>query len=261
MLNIRKPSIAGSFYPEDPIELRRLVKSMIDKVNVASKNPKAIVVPHAGYIYSGPVAASAYALLANAKTSIQNVVLLGPSHHLSFKGLSVSNVDHYASPLGKIPVDKNAVNRIKALGFVEELEQAHVVEHSLEVHLPFLQEILDKFTLVPIVAGDATPLEVCQVLELLWGGDETLIVISSDLSHYHPYNMACHIDRETSDAIEELRWETIGYNSACGRVPLNGLLMAALRHNLKATTVDLRNSGDTAGSRDRVVGYGSYIFE
>ncbi len=261
MVKVRKPAVAGSFYPEDPIELRRMVKSMIDEANVSSKTPKALIVPHAGYIYSGPVAASGYALLTSAKPPIRRVVLLGPSHRVGFKGLSVSNAAQFATPLGSIPLAKHAIERIKELNYVHEIDQAHVLEHSLEVHLPFLQEVLDEFILIPIVVGDATPLEVCEVLELLWGGAETLIVISSDLSHFHPYDTASRMDRETSDAIEALQWESIGYDSACGRGAINGLLVAAHRRKLEVTTVDLRNSGDTAGSRDRVVGYGTYVFE
>ena len=261
MVNVRKPAVAGSFYPEDPIELRRIVNSMIDEADVSSKIPKALIVPHAGYIYSGPVAASGYALLANAKPPIRRVVLLGPSHRVGFKGLSVSSADQFATPLGAIPLAQHAVERIKVLAYVHEIDQAHVLEHSLEVQLPFLQEVLDEFTLIPIVVGDATPQEVCEVLELLWGGAETLIVISSDLSHYHSYDTARRMDRKTSDAIEALQWESIGYDSACGRGAVNGLLVAAHRRKLKVTTVDLRNSGDTQGSRDRVVGYGTYVFE
>ena len=261
MINIREPAVAGSFYPEDPIELRRIVKSMLDEADVSPKIPKAMIVPHAGYIYSGPVAASGYALLANDKPPITRVVLVGPSHRVGFKGLAVSNADQFATPLGAIPLAQHAMERIKKLAYVHELDQAHALEHSLEVHLPFLQEVLDEFTLIPIVVGDAKPLEVCQVLELLWGGAETLIIISSDLSHYHPYETARRMDRETSDAIEALQWESISYDSACGRGAVNGLLVAARRRQLRVSTVDLRNSGDTAGSKDRVVGYGTYVFE
>lgn len=261
MTNIREPAVAGMFYPADSIELNQMVNSLLDHAEVAYRSPKAMIVPHAGYIYSGPVAASGYALLENTKRSIRQVVLLGPSHRVSFLGLAVSSADQFATPLGTIAINRTAVEKITTLSFVQEMDQAHALEHSLEVQLPFLQRVLDDFTLVPIVAGDATPEQVSEVLDVLWGGPETLILISSDLSHYHDYDTAKRIDSDTSHAIESLQWQLVGYDSACGRVAVNGLLLAAEKHNLQASTIDLRNSGDTAGPRDQVVGYGTYVFE
>jgi AmmeMemoRadiSam system protein B len=223
--------------------------------------PKAIVVPHAGYIYSGSIAASAYARLVPARERIKRVVLLGPSHRVAFNGLAVSSADFFRTPLGKIPLDKKAIESITRLPQVQILDEAHRMEHSLEVHLPFLQSILVEFSLIPIVVGDADSSQVAQVLEQLWGGEETLIVISSDLSHYHGYEIAQKMDRKTSNAIEALNPAGIGVDQACGRNPLNGLLVAAAHHGLRAMTLDLRNSGDTAGTRDRVVGYGAYVFD
>ncbi len=259
MTQIRQPAVAGLFYPERPEELRRAVLGYLDEA-ASGPAPKALIAPHAGYVYSGPVAASAYACLAAVRSSIRRVVLLGPSHRVPLRGIAVSDCAAFRTPLGDVPVDRAAVESLLDLPQVVRLEAAHAQEHSLEVHLPFLQLTLEHFELVPLVAGEASPDEVAEVLERLWGGPETLIVISSDLSHYHGYEPARRMDRATSQAIEALAPERIGYEDACGRVPISGLLRSARRHDLDATTVDLRNSGDTAGPRDRVVGYGAYLF-
>jgi AmmeMemoRadiSam system protein B len=249
------------FYPDDPQELRAQVRGFLAEAPPeASPPPKAIIVPHAGYVYSGPVAASAYARLAAARDTIHRVVLLGPSHRVGFGGIAVSGVESFATPLGRVPLDHETVERACRLPNVGLLERAHAQEHSLEVHLPFLQEVLGDFKLVPLVVGDAEPDEVGAVLEALWGGPETLIVISSDLSHYHDYNTAKQLDDATSAAIAALRFQDIGYEDACGRNPIRGLLWVAQRKGLHGETIDLRNSGDTAGPRNQVVGYGAYVF-
>lgn len=261
MTTVRSPAVAGMFYPNDSQELHTQLRHLLTEAHVASSpSPKAMIVPHAGYIYSGPVAASAYARLRTAKDTIHRVVLLGPSHRVGFRGIAASSVDFFHTPLGSIPVDQDAIAQLKDLPQVGFLDKAHAQEHSLEVHLPFLQEVLNDFSLVPLVVGDASPEEVGKVLETLWGGPETLIVISSDLSHYHDYQTAKQLDGATSEAIEQLRFEHIGYEDACGRNPINGLLWAARRRALHGETIDLRNSGDTAGPRDQVVGYGAYVF-
>ncbi|MCR4348175.1 MAG: AmmeMemoRadiSam system protein B [Sulfuricaulis sp.] len=261
MVNVRNPAVAGLFYPADPRELHALVTGYLAAGSASGAVPKAIIAPHAGYIYSGPIAASAYARLQPARGRITRVVLLGPAHRVGFQGLALSAADCFQTPLGRVTVDQEAVKKISRLPQVHIIDAAHAQEHSLEVHLPFLQEVLGEFSLVPLVVGDAGPVEVAEVLDLLWGGPETLIVISSDLSHYHDYNTAQQLDRATSQAIEQLRPEDIQYDHACGRNPVNGLLHVARRRGLKATTIDLRNSGDTAGSKDQVVGYGAYVFE
>jgi len=260
MVSIRQPAVAGSFYPADPEELRNALAGLLIAYQPAQQAPKAIIAPHAGYVYSGPTAAAIYACLKPARQSIERVILLGPSHRVSFKGLAASSADYFASPLGNVAVDKPALSLITDLPFVAILDEAHKHEHSLEVQIPFLQEILDRFSLVPIVTGDASAEQVAQVLDKLWGGPETIIVVSSDLSHFHDYDTARLMDGKTSRAIESLKWEDIGYYCACGRIPINGLLYTARSRKLTATTVDLRNSGDTAGSKDRVVGYGAYAF-
>jgi AmmeMemoRadiSam system protein B len=257
----RQPAVAGSFYPANPQQLQQMLDQYLHEAETNSKVPKAIIAPHAGYIYSGPIAASAYARLKTAHDSIQRVVLIGPSHRVGFNGLAVSQADAFITPLGNIPVDRQAVQAIVQLPFVEYIEQAHSHEHSVEVQLPFLQTLLDDFSIVPIVAGDATAEQVSQVLKLLWGGSETLIVISSDLSHYHDYKTAQQLDQATSTAIENLQYEQLDYDSACGRVPISGLLKLARDNALTVKNIDLRNSGDTAGDKQRVVGYGAYIIE
>lgn len=261
MNKIRYPAVAGAFYPADPQQLQKMIDQYLNDVHSTAKVPKAIIVPHAGYIYSGPVAATAYARLLNGRNMINRVILIGPSHRVGFKGMAVSSANTFATPLGNIPIDKDAVKLIAELPFVQYLDQAHELEHSLEVHLPFLQETLNDFTLVPVVAGDAPAEQVSRVLEQLWGGPETLIVISSDLSHYHDYATAQQLDRATSEKIEKLQFEKLDFDSACGRVPVSGLLALARKKSLHITTVDLRNSGDTAGDKDRVVGYGAYVIE
>lgn len=261
MHSSRAPAVAGLFYPDEARELRALIRGLLAAAAPAAPVvPKAIIAPHAGYVYSGPVAASAYAQLEPARARIRRVVLLGPSHRVAFEGLAVSSADRFTTPLGDIPVDAEAVGKLLEMPQVRLLDQAHQHEHSLEVQLPFLQEVLANFTLVPLVVGEASPEAVSEVIEAVWGGVETLIVISSDLSHYHDYDTARRLDGATSRAIEELRPQDIRYEHACGRLPLNGLLLSARRHGLHARALDLRNSGDTAGTRDRVVGYGAYAF-
>jgi AmmeMemoRadiSam system protein B len=261
MTTLRRPAVAGLFYPDNERELHAMVHNFLQAAETTGSAPKAIIAPHAGYVYSGPVAASAYALIAPRKDTIRRVVLMGPSHRVGFHGIAVANAHSYATPLGNVPIDRAALKKILDLPFVGVLDEAHAQEHSLEVHLPFLQEILDEFQLVPLVVGSASPEQVAEVLDRLWGGPETLIVISSDLSHYHDYATARRMDQATSTAIENLKPEDIGHDSACGRVPVNGLLHAARQRGMTARTIDLRNSGDTAGGKDRVVGYGAYVFE
>ena len=221
--------------------------------------PKALIVPHAGYVYSGPIAAQAYARLAPARSTIRRVVLLGPTHRVAVRGLALPGVERFATPLGAVELDSEAIDCLRAMPQVVVSSQAHALEHSLEVHLPFLQTVLDEFTLVPLAVGDAAPDEVAAVLDLLWGGPETLIVVSSDLSHYLTYAQAQRVDRATSDAILALRTD-IDHKQACGATPVCGLALIARRKSLKTELLDLRNSGDTAGDKSRVVGYGAYAF-
>ena len=256
---VRPAAVAGFFYPLDPVELRNSVRQYLAMVpDGDTPAPKALIAPHAGYIYSGLTAAFAYASLSPRRSSITRVILLGPAHRVYVKGLALSSATHFSTPLGLIEIDQAAVAALKRLPQIIISDPAHQQEHSLEAHLPFLQCLLPKFTLVPLVVGEAAPAEVAEVLELLWGGPETLIVISSDLSHYHDYPTACQIDSATTCAIENLQLEIIGPNQACGCMPIRGLLQVACSRHLRVKTLDMRNSGDTAGTRDRVVGYGAY---
>ena len=257
---IRRPAVAGMFYPADPDELRRMITEWLKDVKTDGPVPKAIIAPHAGYVYSGPIAASAYAHLLPARARIHRVILAGPSHRVAFRGLALSGARAFATPLGNVPVDAEAATELRILPQARVFDQAHALEHSLEVQIPFLQMVLDSFTLVPLAVGDAEPEEVAEVYETLWGGLETLIVVSSDLSHYHSYKDARRMDEAASKAIEQLHPEDLDPEQACGRLPIAGLLLAAQRHGLKGRTIDLRSSGDTAGPRDEVVGYGAYLF-
>jgi AmmeMemoRadiSam system protein B len=252
--------VAGTFYPADPDTLAAEVDRFLeDAAPYAGPAPKALIAPHAGYIYSGPVAASAYAALRKVADRIHRVVVLAPSHRVAFRGIATTTADRFRTPLGDIPVDTEALRQATGLPQVGILEQAFQGEHALEVQLPFLQRLLPDFRLAPFVVGDTRPEEVAQLIDLLWGGEETLFVISSDLSHYHDYATARQRDRATSRQIEALDTH-LDHEDACGRNPIQGLLLAAREHELQAETRDLRNSGDTAGPRDRVVGYGAYVF-
>lgn len=261
---IRRPAVAGLFYPDDPVELRAAVAScLVDgrrRCSALDPPAKALIAPHAGYVYSGSIAGTAYAAIEPLRDRIRRVVLLGPSHRVAFRGLALSSADSFRTPLGDVPLDRAGAEQLAKLAPVRFFDAAHAEEHSLEVQLPFLQTVLERFELLPIVVGDATPAEVASVIEAAWDGPETLLVVSSDLSHYYDYATARTLDRATSAAIEALRPEGVGDDAACGRVPVRGLLVAARDHELAARVLDVRSSGDTAGPRDRVVGYGAYAF-
>ena len=221
--------------------------------------PKALIVPHAGYVYSGSVAAEAYDRLRPARGIVRRVVLLGPCHRVPVRGLALPDATAFATPLGQVPIDREATASLAELPQVVVNSAVHAEEHALEVQLPFLQRVLGEFSLVPLAVGEATAAQVAEVIEKLWGGAETLIVISSDLSHYHPYEEARAIDRGTAQAILDYSTD-IDHEQACGATPVAGMLLAARRHKLKVELLDLRNSGDTAGGRGRVVGYASFAF-
>jgi MEMO1 family protein len=258
---VRPAAVAGSFYPGDPSALAAEVAAYLAEARpgVRARAPKAIIAPHAGYMYSGAVAASIYSRLAPLRGLVKRVVLAGPAHRVHVAGAAVPASHAFASPLGAVPLDLKAIDVLRALEFVEVSDRAHALEHSLEVHLPFLQSVLGAFALAPVVVGDASPLEMALLFDALWGGPETLIVVSSDLSHYLPYDRAQGRDRDTARAIVNLE-ARLAPEEACGAAPINGLLEAARRHGMTAEMVDLRNSGDTAGGLDRVVGYGAFAF-
>lgn len=262
MYQVRPPAVAGAFYPGQ----RQLLSNDVTALLAAAKPdpdpapaPKAIIVPHAGYIYSGSTAALAYARLAAGRKTIRRVVLLGPVHRVAVRGLALPGVAAFATPLGELAVDQSTIASIAQLRQVVVSPAAHALEHSLEVQLPFLQSVLDDFTLVPLAVGDATPAEVAQVLDALWGGPETLLVISSDLSHFLPYRAAQAVDQDTAQSILDMAGP-LTHEQACGGTPVNGLMLAAKRHHLRPRLLGLCNSGDTAGDKSRVVGYASFAF-
>jgi hypothetical protein len=258
---IRHAAVSGLFYPAETDVLAGDVRRLLDAVpKTQHPQPKAIIAPHAGYIYSGPVAASVYARLRAFAADITRVVLIGPSHRLAFPGLAVPSAEFFETPLGRIPVDHQAVARLLTLSDVSQIDAAHAQEHSLEVHLPFLQSVLDHFVLVPVVVGQASEEQIADALEEVWGGADTLIVVSSDLSHYLNYDDARDSDDMACRAILRREAAAVDPAQACGRAPIAGLLQLALRHDLSVELVDRRNSGDTAGPRDRVVGYASFAF-
>lgn len=259
--SIRRPAVAGTFYPADPRALNTMIADMLNGAMPLEKVswPKAIIVPHAGYIYSGPVAAAAYASLRGSATFYRKVVLLGPAHRVPVDGFALPASQCLATPLGEVAVDRPAWERLQIEPDIQVDEQAHALEHSLEVQLPFLQTVLERFTLVPLLVGHTLGERVAQVIESLWGQDDTLIVISSDLSHYLPYHQARWRDQSTVEEILQLH-PRLSFEQACGALPVNGLILAAQRHHLSPVLLDQRNSGDTAGDRNRVVGYSSIAF-
>jgi AmmeMemoRadiSam system protein B len=259
---VRPPAVAGRFYPDDPRELEATVRGFLDTASghrpPRDTLPVALVAPHAGYEYSGPVAASAYALVTNAPDRFRRAVLLGPSHYVAFEGCTLPECAAFTTPLGEHAVDADAV-RALAVGGVARWARPHRDEHCLEVQLPFVRVALGALPLVPIVTGDAEPDEIADVIETLWTA-ETLVLVSSDLSHYLPYDRAREVDTATAAAVEALDVDGIGPHRACGAVALRGLMAWARRRGLEARCVDLRNSGDTAGPKSRVVGYGAFGF-
>lgn len=257
---VRPPAVAGTFYPREPDRLAAQVRNLLaEAASSAAVVPKALIAPHAGYVYSGGVAAAAFATLRPC-ASVARVVLIGPAHYVYIRGIAAPTVDQFETPLGCVPVDAEALAKIADLRFIVRTDAPHAPEHALEVELPFLQTLLCTFKLVPLVVGDASAEQVADVLHRLWGGPETLIIVSSDLSHYHAYETARRLDAATAAAIERGDWAKLGPDQACGYLAAAGLLVEAARHGLKARRLALCNSGDTAGPPNRVVGYGAWAF-
>jgi hypothetical protein len=262
MSHVRPSAVAGLFYPGQALALRAQVADLLAHAGartVPARPPRILVVPHAGYVYSGPVAAPAYRLLHGHRSTIRRIVLLGPAHRVAVRGAAIPSASAFATPLGDVPLDRDAMRQLARLPFVVENDAAHAAEHSLEVQLPFLQTVLGQFTLVPVAVGSVAPAELALLFDTLWGGDETVFLVSSDLSHYHRQTEARVIDRATVDRILALD-PVIDHAQACGATPLNAALLAARRAGLEASLLDLRNSGDTAGDHSRVVGYCAISF-
>ncbi len=260
-MHVRPPAVAGMFYPGDPQTLTATVDHLLQASrSPLSEPPKALIVPHAGYVYSGSTAATAYAPLAQWATTIKRVVLLGPTHRVGIEGIALPEADAFRTPLGTLPIDAEAVARLADLPQIMASDWVHAEEHSLEVHLPFLQRVLGDFTLVPLAVGHVAPQAVAEVLDKLWGGPETLIVVSSDLSHFLPYATAQQVDANTCRHILQLDTH-IRPEQACGAFPINGLLLAARQRGLTPSLLAHCNSGDTAGDKNRVVGYAAFAFQ
>lgn len=257
--HIRKPLVAGFFYPDETQLLTRTIKNYLNK-NKDNPLPKALIVPHANYTYIGSMLATAYASLSNRANQIKNVVLLGASHRIKFRGIAITSKLVYLTPLGQVPVNESVMMNLLKMPQIIMYDEAHIKEHSLEVQLPFLQTILQHFSLIPLVADETTVNNVNEILNLLWGNEETLVVITSNLSYYNNYNTAQQLDQEISQIIETLRWQDLKRNDICGAHLIGGLLKTAQQKSLKVKTLDLCNSGDTIGTKDRVVGYGTYAF-
>ena len=259
---VRPPAVAGRFYAGDARRLQATVSELLAEVPASAKtSPKAVIAPHAGYVYSGGVAATTFATLRESAASITRVVLIGPAHYVAVRGIAAPTVDAFETPLGCVPVDRDAVSAIADLPFVVQADAPHAPEHALEVELPFLQALLASFAVVPLLVGRAPAQDVAEVLRRLWGGPETLIVVSSDLSHYHDYDTARRLDAATAAAIERGDWESLSPDQACGSLAVAGLLVEANRRGLAAQRLALCNSGDTAGSRAQVVGYGAWMVQ
>lgn len=259
MPSYREPAVAGLFYPANPAALRQAVAGYLEGGPAPGGSaPKVLIVPHAGYAYSGPVAAAAYRCLGRARDQVRRVVLLGPAHRVRLEGLAVPSVDGFVTPLGEIAIDHDARDQVCELSGVQVSDKAHAQEHSLEVQLPFLQTALAGFRLLPLVVGRADPRAVAAVIDRLWGGAETLLVVSTDLSHFHPYEKARQIDARTCRQILDRSTSLTG-EEACGAVAVNGLMASDRVRALDIEQLDLRNSGDTAGDRSQVVGYGAFI--
>lgn len=257
----RRPAVAGTFYPSHSDDLRASLQTAFADAVAPPPDatvPKALIVPHAGYVYSGSIAASAFRRIAPVHHAIERVVILGPSHRVYLRGMAVPSVDTFDTPLGSVPIDHELRRRIVQLPAVVLDDAPHVFEHSTEVELPFLQSVLDRFGLLPVAVGDAATDEVTSVLDAVWGGPETLIVISTDLSHYHEYDRAVRLDARTAAAIVAADPDAIDDDDACGSRPLRAMLRAAAARQLTVEQLDLRNSGDTAGDPSRVVGYGAF---
>jgi len=264
-MTIRPAAVAGSFYPADAETLRAqitgLLDSAADTVSVSAQRLKALIVPHAGYVYSGPVAATAYRCLAPVREQIRNIVLLGPSHHVYLRTIAAPEADQFATPLGKISVDQERLQQlIHQYPIIQTDPVAHSREHCLEVQLPFLQQTLDSFRILPLLVGDIDPATMVPILGEFIDDPQSLIIVSSDLSHYLGYSAAQQLDLRTTQTIIDLRSTDIKPQQACGATAIQGLLQLAERQQLQAEILDLRNSGDTAGPRDRVVGYGAVAF-
>ncbi len=261
--NIRPPAVAGLFYPGNPQKLKNVLQDFFDHAAKpdSEMKPCALIAPHAGVVYSGIVAAAAYSLLQDHDWGFRRYVLLGPAHRVFVEGLVLSPASFFETPLGKVPLDIDQAEYLsEKYSFIRYNKSAHREEHSLEVQLPFLQYAADDFEILPILAGHCTAEDAAACIREYLCVPDTLIVVSSDLSHFLPYTSAQKIDQETAEAVAALDFQALGHDSACGRIPISGLLLAAQKQKLRSELLSLCNSGDTAGTREQVVGYGAWGF-
>ena len=257
---IRAPAVAGTFYPAGRGQLKAELAALLADAHVPPKAGLAgVVAPHAGYMYSGPVAANAFGPLAASSKSFDRVLLLGPPHYVPVSGVAATSATAFATPLGEVPVDREAIDALLKVGLVSIDDRAHAPEHALEVELPFLQAVLRDFTLIPLLVGDTSPEEVAAIIDAVLN-QRTLLVVSTDLSHYLHYETARSHDRVTAETIERCVFDRLGPYDACGYAALNGALCAARNRGWRIQRLDLRNSGDTSGDPSRVVGYGAWAF-
>lgn len=257
-MKIKKPDVASLFYPDDAVVLKKLLEDYLLKAKSASVLTRAIIAPHAGYNYSGPIAGSAYKALYSSKDQIKTVLILSPAHHYSLEGVALHSADAFSTPLGTIAVNQELKNKLKEFPFVKEIDEAFEQEHAIEVHLPFIQYILPHAKILPLVVGYSKPEEIEKIFDLCWTDIHNAFVVSSDLSHFLPYIQAQKIDNLTARQIEKSLYQEIGHDQCCGFFPIRGLLKFANKMQLKISTLDLRNSADTAGDKSRVVGYGAF---
>ena len=257
---VREAAVAGLFYPDDPARLRRAVTCMLrqDRTPAPPWHPRALIVPHAGYVYSGEVAARAYRLLAPVRDRIHRVALLGPAHRMRLEGMALPTASAFETPLGRVPLDRAGIARIADQPAVVNADEAHRFEHALEVQLPFLQVVLGPFTVAPLVVGDCPPQRVAAVVDVLAEDPDTLFVLSSDLSHFLDYDQARETDQRTRDKILAHSTSLTG-EDACGAGVINGFMCSRAAAALSVELLELRNSGDTTGDRERVVGYASFV--
>lgn len=263
MTTRRPAAVAGLFYPDEPAALDRQINELMDNAEPArdERPPRALVVPHAGYPYSGPVAAQAYAHIEPWRDQYQRVLLLGPSHRVPLRGMALSNADEFTTPLGDVPIDTDECEALLEYSGVHGMDAAHAMEHSLEVQLPFLQRLIGDFRLIPLAVGDAPPGEVARVIERYWDDPATLVVISTDLSHFLTLEQARALDDRTRQAIEQRDHRAIGDDQACGRYPLRGLLKVLKEQDAGIETLAMGTSADATGDSSRVVGYGAWLVQ
>ncbi|MHA1539874.1 MAG: AmmeMemoRadiSam system protein B [Alphaproteobacteria bacterium] len=258
--DVKPLKFSGSWYPQDATALREMVTDFVEGAKPYPFAPKMMIVPHAGLRFSGSIAGTAYRILEAQKSKIERVILIGPSHRTNFKGIAIPSHAFFETPFGHLPVNQEALTALKNIDGVETSDAVFEEEHCLELQFPFVHQVLKNVSIVPMIVGLADPELVAAALAEIWGGEETVILISSDLSHYHDYMTARSLDKKSAGMIEALSPKLTGMN-ACGHRVINGALQRAKNINMRVTGIDVRNSGDTVGSKDRVVGYGSFIFE